>query len=378
MESIGDKLKNQREQKGYSIEQIARDTNIAKRYLKALEMEDFSVFPGDPYLIGFLRNYADYLGIDPEEMVALYRNFQIQSQPVPMDELFVKKSRKPLYFGLLAVVVITSLAAGGYYLIPRLSDNRAERRAAAEETDIAETGSKGTVYELKDEMIERRFQEKDIITVPYGGKSYKIQLSDVDDSLTLIVPGGTNVLRVGDERAIDLDGDAKMDIKVSLTDIDASAKIKTAVLRFDMFVKASVPEDAEETPAETVETGDADVQIDTGAPGLASRAVDTVQILESNKQSSFSVNLEFRGYCLFRYLIDGGEREERYFHKGDTIVLDVTREITLWISNAGSVTARISGQNVEFGRPGEVSIRNITWVRDDESGKEKMLMRAVY
>ena len=96
MESIGDKLRSQREQKGYSIEQIARDTNIAKRYLEALEVEDFTVFPGDPYLIGFLRNYSDYLGIDPEEMVSLYKNFQIQSQPVPMDELLVSKDRSRL------------------------------------------------------------------------------------------------------------------------------------------------------------------------------------------------------------------------------------------------------------------------------------------
>ena len=91
MESIGDKLRVEREQKGLSIEQIARDTNIAKRYLEALEIEDFSVFPGDPYLIGFLRNYAEYLGIDPEEMVLLYKNFTIQSQPVPMDELLERK-----------------------------------------------------------------------------------------------------------------------------------------------------------------------------------------------------------------------------------------------------------------------------------------------
>ena len=120
MESIGDKLKNQREQKGYSVEQIARDTNIAKRYLEALEAEDFAVFPGDPYLIGFLRNYADYLGIDPDEMVSLYRNFQIQSQPVPMDELLVSKNRKPYFLIFGGIVIIAALVVGGYFLIPKI------------------------------------------------------------------------------------------------------------------------------------------------------------------------------------------------------------------------------------------------------------------
>ena len=73
MESIGEKLKTSREAKALSIDQIARDTNIAKRYILALEHEDFEIFPGEPYLLGFLRNYSDYLGLDANEMIALYR-----------------------------------------------------------------------------------------------------------------------------------------------------------------------------------------------------------------------------------------------------------------------------------------------------------------
>ena len=78
MESLGDKLRTQREQRGSSIEQVARDTNIAKRFLIALEEENFEIFPGETYLLGFLRNYAEYLGLDPENMVTLFRNFMIQ------------------------------------------------------------------------------------------------------------------------------------------------------------------------------------------------------------------------------------------------------------------------------------------------------------
>ena len=103
MESLGDKLRAEREQRGSSIEQVARDTNIAKRFLVALEEENFEVFPGETYLLGFLRNYADYLGLDAENMVTLFRNFMIQEQPVPIDELLVKKSRSPI----IAVLAVT-------------------------------------------------------------------------------------------------------------------------------------------------------------------------------------------------------------------------------------------------------------------------------
>ena len=58
MNAIGDQLKTAREARGLSIEYVADETNIAKRYITAMENEDFSVFPGEPYIVGFLRNYA--------------------------------------------------------------------------------------------------------------------------------------------------------------------------------------------------------------------------------------------------------------------------------------------------------------------------------
>ena len=55
MESLGLKLKEAREQHNYSLEQVARDTHISKHYLKALEEEDFTVLPGETYVVGFFN-----------------------------------------------------------------------------------------------------------------------------------------------------------------------------------------------------------------------------------------------------------------------------------------------------------------------------------
>jgi len=374
MESIGDKLKSEREKKGYSIEQIARDTNIAKRYLEALEIEDFSVFPGDPYLIGFLRNYSDYLGIDPEEMVKLYNNFKIQSQPLPMNELLVKRDRKPFIIGLSIAVGVIALGVAGYFLVPKIAE-AVERRKVERETALPEQTTAGTVYTLEDEMIERRFLEKDVVAIPHKEKTYEIQLSEISDKLTLTVPGGTHILRVGDERAIDLDGDANMDIKVALNDLDAAAGNRSAVLRFDMFVKST----GVETPPPAVEEGAAlEADPGFGTPGVESRVIEPVAILEADQAAPFEVDVVFRGYCLFRYLIDVGEREEQYFNKGDTIVIDVTRELRLWISNAGNTIAKIAGQEVSLGRPGEVSARAIRWTKNEDTGRDTLLMQALY
>src|SRR4030065_1585558 len=113
MESFGEKLRATRENLGYSIEQIARDTHISKKYLIALEEEDFSIFPGETYLKGFLQNYSEYLGLDTEIMIDIYKNLKIQEQPVPLDQLLDKKTgprRLPVIIGaVLGVLVIAAL-----------------------------------------------------------------------------------------------------------------------------------------------------------------------------------------------------------------------------------------------------------------------------
>jgi hypothetical protein len=156
-----------------------------------------------------------------------------------------------------------------------------------------------------------------------------------------------------------------------------------------MFVKA-VPETAEspertgqEVEVSGTESGAAAESAvagsgDIGSPGLEARQVTPVTIAEADEAEPFAVNIIFRGYCLFRYLIDGRDRDERYFQSGDTIVLDVTREVRLWISNAGSVIARVAGEEVNFGRPGEVSTRIIAWEASQDTGKEALIMRGIY
>jgi cytoskeleton protein RodZ len=64
MFEIGSALREARERKGLSFPQVEEATKIRARYIRALESEDFGVLPGATYSKGFLRAYADYLGLD--------------------------------------------------------------------------------------------------------------------------------------------------------------------------------------------------------------------------------------------------------------------------------------------------------------------------
>ena len=56
MDSYGELLRAAREEKNLNIDKIAREISIESRYLAGLEAEDNGVFPGEAYMIGFLRN----------------------------------------------------------------------------------------------------------------------------------------------------------------------------------------------------------------------------------------------------------------------------------------------------------------------------------
>jgi cytoskeleton protein RodZ len=61
---IGNSLREARLRQGLEIPRIEADTKIRGKYLRALEEEQFEVLPGDTYVKGFLKTYADYLGLD--------------------------------------------------------------------------------------------------------------------------------------------------------------------------------------------------------------------------------------------------------------------------------------------------------------------------
>ncbi|MBX0356378.1 RodZ family helix-turn-helix domain-containing protein [Halobacillus sp. Nhm2S1] len=63
---IGERLREARESKGLSLESLQETTKIQKRYLQAIEKNEFQVLPGKFYTRAFIREYASAVGLDPE------------------------------------------------------------------------------------------------------------------------------------------------------------------------------------------------------------------------------------------------------------------------------------------------------------------------
>ena len=387
MESIGEKLRLAREQANYTLDQVARDTNVARRFLQALEEEDFSAFPGETYALGFLRTYAEYLGLDAQELVARFHNLQIQEQPLPMNELL--DTRRPIPPRLLylgggaAVVVIAIVGLILWQVLSRPSDGARSPLAA-----------RGTSEEFvfQDQVRTRWFTRGDAIVVPAADRSYRLVVTAIGDTLTLTVPGGTVEMGIGTERLVDLDGDARADLRVVWNDVDRTAaerRVNLGLYRVSLAgvetppaaagsptgTAAGTPTDATATAAGTAAPAPAS---GTAAPPMRQASFKTLVAARAAAAEEFTVKFRFRSYCLFRFLVDSKEREERFFQKDETFTLDAKSRITLWLSNAGAVKAAVGDTEYDLGRSGEVGTRTIAWRKDSGSGAYVLEIAPLY
>jgi cytoskeletal protein RodZ len=72
MSSFGEKLRVLRESREITLDEIAESTKISKRYLQALERNEFEELPGGVFAKGYIRTYAEYLGVNPEPLLEAY------------------------------------------------------------------------------------------------------------------------------------------------------------------------------------------------------------------------------------------------------------------------------------------------------------------
>jgi cytoskeletal protein RodZ len=72
MRQIGEILKKRREERKLKIDDVKADTFISKKYIVALEEGRIDGFPAEVYYLGFLKRYAVYLKLNPDELISMY------------------------------------------------------------------------------------------------------------------------------------------------------------------------------------------------------------------------------------------------------------------------------------------------------------------
>jgi helix-turn-helix protein/uncharacterized protein DUF4115 len=117
---IGNSLREARLRQGLELPRIEKDTKIRGKYLRALEEEQFEVLPGDTYVKGFLRTYAEYLGLDGQLYLDEYnsRFMTAEEQPATPSSASRRPPRRRMesnfvVVALAGIVAVTVLVVVG-------------------------------------------------------------------------------------------------------------------------------------------------------------------------------------------------------------------------------------------------------------------------
>ena len=110
--SFGENLRRERELRGISLHEIAEATKISARFLQALEQDRLDVLPGGIFPRAFVKQYARYLGLDPEKVVAEFQYLHAEELPEKRPPPRPPRWSPPpgaLFLGALAVAAVVLL-----------------------------------------------------------------------------------------------------------------------------------------------------------------------------------------------------------------------------------------------------------------------------
>lgn len=181
MKEIGNFLRERREARGVSLIEVEKDLKIRKKYLQALEEGNINIIPSKTYLIGYLRNYSKYLGIDEEninQIIQTYKNLERQKislEETKKESIYLgRKNRSrserkrfffPVkYFYLTSFVLIIFI---GLFLLNRsfkeAQDFSVPSPEIGNETDIIIEEKADDISTLTEELIESEAEAEAII-----------------------------------------------------------------------------------------------------------------------------------------------------------------------------------------------------------------------
>jgi hypothetical protein len=119
---IGNTLREARLKRDLDFREVEQATKIRGRYLRALEEEDFDALPAETYVRGFLRSYAEFLGLDGQLYVDEYNSRFVTGD----DYLVLRPRRSPpkrttrgletnvILLALTAIAVLTALVIAAW------------------------------------------------------------------------------------------------------------------------------------------------------------------------------------------------------------------------------------------------------------------------
>jgi cytoskeletal protein RodZ len=301
-----------------------------------------------------LRTYAEYLDLDAEYLLRLFKAKMIQIAPVPTNLLVPRHSRFTVPLIILAVILVLGGAGFAVYYFRNL------KKAALPAQEPQEAPGDIT-YRITTDPFRKRVYLGNKILIPgdllgsaqqaLKGPDVVLEVTGTASILSLKTPLGEQFIALGEEIEIDIDGKPGSDSIVFCSDISPNDPAQGVDIR--LLLKNS-----------TVGSGSS---IDVESVPLSASGPGTNTVLfEDRRAYPFTLRVTFQDVCLFRHQVDNRENQENLYSNGAVVTMQANNRVRFWGSNVRALVFQIiaDGRTYDLAKEqtSQVIARDIRWI----------------
>ncbi len=333
-QSVGEIFKEARKEKGLTLEEIAKETNIPKRYLEAIEDDNFSVFSSETYAVGFISTYCEALEIDKEGILTQYRRLKKIEEDSPIEALVgdrkfdLKKLIYPVAIGIVSLVVVILL-----FLIIRTQIGK----NSLPKTYNFSFQNLGKIYDI-------RFKLGDKLNITNENRGIEVLFESMDkeNNLNFKINNNSYSIKGGGVLTIDSDYDGTNDMNLEFF----SAKPN--------YIKVNIS---------YVSPGDILIQTNKIAP---KEIINNKEWYRGDKTKEIVVKLVASDKCWIAYKADDKEEKNVFLSENAEEIILFSKNLTLYYGNSGAIKISIEGKEEVLGGAGEVGKSFFYWGKKDK------------
>lgn len=336
MDTVGQILKAAREKLGETISEIAIHTKIGSRYLSALEEDRYDAFPSETHITGFIRSYAKYLELDPDQLIGIYKRILLQEAPAPIEELTAPRKQHfnpafliAVFVGVLVIAIPLIFIIGHKKTPEILSDE-----------DVQDSQQKFT-------SPSRTFAQGDSIPISIGAEEKRMVFDAVTpEKVTVSFGAERYALVVGETHTLDFNKDGVFDIRIHIKSVNDQQIIGSVTLGKQPL--------AEETNKA------AEVTEQATPAGKA--------ILKADEQVEIRLTISASGIATVNTLRDNNERSDFFLKKGDKITILAKDTVQLTASNPQNLLLNLNNVNLSVDTKSPAAGFLFKWRRNPADG----------
>lgn len=360
MKSFGKILREKRLELNRTIKQCSEETKISKRFIEGLEEENIEIFPGEAYFTGFLRIYAEYLGLDPNEIIEIYKKQSKIEQPIPYDEL-TKPLRKSVPSTSIIIIIIILLVIGilGYIFFFGILTNKKTTKTSSHKGVVnqKEKNSNQVIniynnyYNFTEKKVLKIFKINEGFTFVSSNKiNMHFKINDIDINNKIVKLSFIEInkmidLPVKNQIIFDFDNDGSTDFTITVENI-------------------------------TVEGVAIDLQRVTNIIPVDKTAFVNYIIKDLKKEErKINILISTKGYAYVKYITDNKNEKEIFMKPEDTIRIESKSSVELHLSNLKVISLKINNKIIKL--PDRIlGFFIIKWVYNEELEKYQLVFKS--